>query len=220
MHLGREHAEDGARPGVAALRVGYHLALVDDRHVVAPLQRELFRRRGHVRVVLAYVLLLARGQRAVHAVVEQRLLRLQRQQAQRRQIYAGSGADEALEAGVGLAGVRAAYVQYEVAAHGARLRVLVLGVQRYQQREAGAYRLWHVPDRPHRAEAVGEEHLVREALGIQEGVHVRLRLLRAKLRQHLSRYGVQHGGVALEHAVARGVGALAAHAGPGAQEGL
>ena len=103
VDFGREDAEYRPRPGVAALGVGYHLALVYDRAVEAALERELFGRGGEVRVALADVLLLAGGEAAIDAGVEQRLLRLEGQEPERGEVDARARAHEPLEGVVGLA---------------------------------------------------------------------------------------------------------------------
>ena len=96
-------------------------------------QVQLFCRGGHVGVALLPVFLLAGGQRAGNAGIQQQLLCLQRQQPQRRQIYAGARGLQRLKAGIGLAGVGAADVQDKVPLHGPCLGIFVLGVERHQQ---------------------------------------------------------------------------------------
>ena len=83
MHLRGQNAQYRPRPGKTAFPVGDHLALVDDGHIVTRADVQLLGRGGDMGVALAHVLLLAGGQRALHAHIQKRLLRLQRQQAQR-----------------------------------------------------------------------------------------------------------------------------------------
>ena len=59
------HAQNGACPRVAALAVGYHLALVNHRDFVTLFQVQLFGGGGNVGVVVPVVLLLPGGQAAV-----------------------------------------------------------------------------------------------------------------------------------------------------------
>ena len=219
VHLRGEDAEDGPRPGVAALRVAYHLALVYDGDVPAAVHRQLLRRGGEMRVAPADVLLLARAQRTVDAAVQQRLLRLEREQAQRGEVHAAFGAYEPPEAGVGLAGVRPAQVQNEAAAHGARVGILVLGIERNEQREACAYGLRHIPDRPDRAQPLGGKLRVREARRGQEGVQIRLRLPRGELLERAGRRGAKRADIALPHPGADGA-VLHSDGGPGPCEAL
>ena len=91
MDLRGLHAQNGPRPGVAPVGVGDHLALVDDGHVIAGFQIQLFGRGGDVGVLLPAVLLLAGGEAAIHACVQQCLLGLQGEQAQGGQVDARPG---------------------------------------------------------------------------------------------------------------------------------
>ena len=83
MDLRRQYAQNGAGPGVTPLPVRDHLTLVDDRCLKTALQIQLFRRGGHVGILLPAVFLLAGGKAAIHAGVEQRLLSLQGQKPER-----------------------------------------------------------------------------------------------------------------------------------------
>ena len=196
VDLRGQHSQDGPGPGVPPLGVGDHLALVDDRHVIAPLQGQLLRRGGHVGVPLPEVLLLPGGQAAVHPGVQQGLLGLQGQQPQGGQIDPRPGPDEPLESGVGLARVGAPQVEDKAAAHGPGLRVLVLGVQGDEQGQAGADGLWHIPHRPDGPQPLQQQLPGRKALRLEKTLHVGLRLLIREVCQRLPGGSPQHIGIA------------------------
>ena len=176
MHLRREHAEDRARPGKAALPVGDHLALVDHRHIVPRGEIELFRRGGDVGIPLAAVLFLAGRERTRNAEIEQPLLRFEREQTERSKIYARFGFAQPLKPGVGLAGVRPAGMENKMALHGARFRVLVLRVERHEQLQARADRARDIKDRIEIGERVLQKLLHGKGALFEKPVHVRLRL--------------------------------------------
>ena len=66
VNLRGQDAQDGPGPGIAPLAVGDHLTLVDDGHLIALFQLQLFRRGGDVGILLPTVLLLPSGQGALH----------------------------------------------------------------------------------------------------------------------------------------------------------
>ena len=196
MHLRREHAEDRARPGKAALPVGDHLALVDHRHVVPRGEIELFRRGRDVGIPLAAVLLLAGRERARNAKIKQPLLRFKREQTERGEIYARFGFAQPLKPGVGLAGVRPAGMENEVTLHGARFRVLVLRVERHEQLQARTDRARDIKDRIEIGERVLQKLLHGKGALFEKPVHVRLRLRGGK-RSNVPRADrKQHRGIA------------------------
>ena len=91
------------------------------------------------------VLLLAGRQAALHSRVEKSLLSLEGEQTERSEIYARFRPDKALKAGVGLAGVRSAEMNYEAARHGSGGGIFVLRVKSKEKREARSDRAGHVP---------------------------------------------------------------------------
>ena len=199
VHLRRQHAENRPGPRVTPLPVCDHLAFVDNGRVIARPEVQLLCRGGDMGIPFAPVLLLAGGQAAINARVQQRLLRFQRQQAERREIHAGRHAFEPLEARIGLSRIRAAEVQDKVPLHGTRLRVLILRVQRQQQLQAGTDRLRHIPNRPDRAQPVAQQQLGREALRVQQTLRLRLRLRVGEIPQRLLRRRAEHIGIALQN---------------------
>ena len=80
--------------------------------------------------------------------------------------------------------------------HGPGLRVLVLGVEGDEQRQAGADGLGHVPHRPHRDQPLAEQHFQGEAPGPEHGVQVGLGLGGGEVPGRLTGGGQQHPGVA------------------------
>ena len=196
MHLRREHAEDRARPGKAALPVGDHLALVDHRHIVPRGEIELFRRGGDVGIPLAAVLFLAGRERARNAEIKQPLLRFKRQQTERSKIYARFGFAQPLKPGVGLAGIRPAGMENKMALHGARFRVLVLRVECHEQLQARADRARDIKDRIEIGERVLQKLLHGKGALFEKPIHVRLRL-RGSKRSNVARTDrKQHRGIA------------------------
>ena len=220
VDLRGQNAQDGPGPGVAPLRVGDHLALVNHRHVIAPPQLQLFRRGGYVGVLLPQVLLLAGGEAAVHPGVQKRLLGLQGQKAQRRQVHPRLRPHQPLKAGVGLSGIGAPQVKDEMAAQAAGLRVFVLGVQGDQKRQAGADGLGNVPDRPDGAQPLPQQLLCREILRPQQLAKVRLRLGGGELCGGLRRRGTQDLGISGKDLPGQRMPGIFAHPAGGPEKGF
>ena len=176
MHLRRENTENRARPCKAAFPVGDHLALIDHCHVVPRGEIELFRRGGDVGIPLAAVLFLAGRERARNAEIKQPLLRFEREQAERGKIYARPGFAQPLKPGVRLAGVRPADVKDKAAMHGARLRVLVLRIERNEQLQARSDRARDIKDRIEVGERMQQKLLHRKGSLFKKSFHVCLRL--------------------------------------------
>ena len=176
MHLRRENTENRARPCKAAFPVGDHLALIDHCHVVPRGEIELFRRGGNVGIPLAAILLLAGRERARNAEIKQPLLRFKRKQAERGKIYARPGFAQPLKPGVRLAGVRPTDVKDKAAMHGARLRVLVLWIERNEQLQARPDRARDIKDRIEVGERMQQKLLHRKGSLFKKSFHVCLRL--------------------------------------------
>ena len=181
---------------MAPRTVGNHLALVDDGHVIPGFQIQLFGCGGDVGVLLPAVLLLAGGEAAIHACVQQCLLGLQGQQTQGGQVAARPGLLEPLDARVGLARVRPAQVQDEVPGEGAGLRVLVLGVQGDEDVQALLDDLGDVPDGVDGPDGTGEQLLGGEVLPRQQTGQIGLRLGLGELVDGLLGRGVEDPGIA------------------------
>ena len=111
-------------------------------------------------------------------------------------------------------------VEDEAAAHRARGGVFVLGVEGYEQLQARAYGLRHVPGRPDPAQALAQEQRAREAARGDQRLRVRLGLGGAEIAEHPARGGLEHGGVFREHAAARLAALVPAQPGRGADEVL
>ena len=183
MHFLGKHAQNGPRPRIAPLPVADHLALVDDCHVEMPLHIQLFRRSRHMGIPVPHILLLAGGEAAIHAVIQQRLLRLQRQQTKGRKVYASVRPNEPLKARIGLARVRPADVHHEMPLQGAGLRVFVLGVQGHQQFQTAADGPRHIEHRIEVVQRMVQKLLHREFLHAQQLSGLRLRLGQGKILQ-------------------------------------
>gem|GEM_PF-6568995 len=149
------------------------------------------------------VLLLAGAQGAGHAGVQQRLLCLHGQQTQRGQIDAVFGFLKPLEAGVGLAGVGAADVQDEMAAHGPGGGILVLRIQGNQQFQVAADRPGDIDHGIEPAQALPQQLRGREAGHAQKIRRVRFGLGGAEFRQSAACHSQQHRGIALLDALAQ-----------------
>ena len=200
-----QYPQNGPGPGVPPLGVGNELALVNDGHIPMALQVQLFRCGGGVGVPLPDVLFLPGGQGALHPRVDQSLLGLQGQQAQGGQINPRLRPYEPLKARVGLSGVGAPQVEDKAAVHGPGLRVLVLGVQGNQQRQAGADGLGHVPHGPDRTQALLHQLGRGKALRPQKALQIRLRLGGGKVGRRLPGGLEQHLRVMGEHVLSQGV---------------
>ena len=105
-HQLRVHAHDGLRPRPAAVLVGDHLHLINDRHVVLRVRRQHLDGRGNVPRLRIGKALLARDQRTRHARRAHPVPELRRHQPQRGEIHPGLRRGQVLKRRVGLAGIR------------------------------------------------------------------------------------------------------------------
>ncbi len=218
VDLRSQNTQDGSSPGVAPLAVSDHLTLINDCHIVAPLQVQLFGGGRHVGVIFPQVLLLASGKGTGHPGVQQSLLGLQGQQTQGSQVDPGFRLDQALEAGVGLAGVSAPQVKDEAAAHRPSLRVLVLWIEGDKQREAGADGLGDIPNGPYGAQALPEQLGAGKALSLQHSHEVSFRLGGGEFFRYLPGDGVKHLGIAGKGLPGKGMIGALTQPGGGAEE--
>ena len=131
-------AEDGICPCAAAVPVGNHLSLIDDRHVIVPVQIRHFHCRGLHITPLYPDLLLAGDQGTGHAGQIEIFKLLCRQETQRAQIDSAPGTVQPHDAFVRLSGIGRPQMQHKTPVHlpGQGIQIPVVLGHRVQERPA------------------------------------------------------------------------------------